>query len=120
MHGTAVASVVGAKTGNNTGIAGVARNHAVIVPVKVGESTPDCQGRFADTELIANAIGWAAFNADILNMSWGWFQSLPAIQEAIERATLLQENGEVWERCLSQAQATTAEMSLPCPLLWPV
>lgn len=70
-HGTHVAGIAAAATGNGIGIAGVARD-AKIMPVKVLEGG---SGSFAD---IAAGIRWAADRgADVINLSLG---ALPGVQ----------------------------------------
>ncbi|MDQ3708967.1 MAG: S8 family serine peptidase [Actinomycetota bacterium] len=69
-HGTHVAGIAAAATGNGVGIAGVARD-ARIMPVKVLE---EGSGSFTD---IANGIRWAADNgADVINLSLGAVQGV--------------------------------------------
>jgi subtilisin family serine protease len=80
-HGTGVAGVVGAATGNGAGVAGVAWN-ARIMPVKVLGA--DGTGFDAD---IASGITWATDNgADIINLSLGGFGSSIALEQAIDYA----------------------------------
>ena len=80
-HGTAVAGVVGAATGNGAGVAGVAWN-AKIMPVKV----LGADGRGFDAD-IASGITWATDNgADIINLSLGGFGSSTALDQAVEYA----------------------------------
>ncbi len=77
-HGTEVAGVVGAATGNGGGIAGVAWN-AKIMPVKV--LGPDGTGLDAD---IASGITWATDQGtDIINLSLGGFGSSTALDQAV-------------------------------------
>ncbi len=72
-HGTHVAGIAAAATGNGVGIAGVARD-AKIMPVKVLE---EGSGSFID---IANGIRWAADNgADVINLSLGAVQGLQVL-----------------------------------------
>ncbi len=70
-HGTHVAGIAAAATGNGIGIAGVAPD-AKIMPVKVLE------GGSGSFEEIAAGIRWAADNgADVINLSLG---ALPGVQ----------------------------------------
>jgi subtilisin family serine protease len=70
-HGTHVAGIAAAVTGNATGVAGTAPD-ASILPVKV---LTDDGGTFAE---IAAGIRWAAdHNADVINLSLG---ALPGVQ----------------------------------------
>ena len=72
-HGTHVAGIAAAVTGNGVGIAGVARD-AKIMPIKVLE---EGSGSFED---IALGIRYAADNgADVINMSLGALQGVQAI-----------------------------------------
>ncbi len=69
-HGTHVAGIAAAATGNGVGIAGVAPD-AKVMPVKVLE---EGSGSFSD---IANGIRWAAdHGADVVNMSLGAVQGV--------------------------------------------
>ena len=72
-HGTHVAGIAAAATGNGVGMAGVAPD-ARVMPVKVLE---EGSGSFVD---IANGIRWAADNgADVVNMSLGATQGLQVL-----------------------------------------
>jgi type VII secretion-associated serine protease mycosin len=80
-HGTAVAGVVGAATGNGIGVAGVAWN-AKILPVKV----LGANGTGFDGD-IAAGITWATDRgADIINLSLGGFGSSTALDQAVDYA----------------------------------
>ncbi len=88
-HGTHVAGIAAAITGNGVGIAGVAPD-AKIMPIKALE---DGSGSFED---IASGIRWAADNgADVVNLSLGAVQGVQLlvvtglisdVQEAIQYA----------------------------------
>ncbi|NYD56821.1 serine protease [Nocardioides marinisabuli] len=72
-HGTHVAGIVAAVTGNGVGVAGTAPD-AKILPVKVLE---DGSGFFAE---IAAGIRWSADNgADVVNLSLGGLPGLQAL-----------------------------------------
>jgi hypothetical protein len=80
-HGTAVAGVIGAATGNGVGIAGVAWN-ARIMPVKV----LGANGIGTDVD-IAQGIVWAAdHGADVINLSLGGPGSSTALDQAVAYA----------------------------------
>jgi subtilisin family serine protease len=80
-HGTAVAGVVGAATGNGVGVAGVAWN-ARIMPVKVLRA--DGVGTDVD---IAQGIVWAAdHGADVINLSLGGPGASTALDQAVQHA----------------------------------
>lgn len=88
-HGTHVAGVAAAATGNGSGIAGVAPE-ARIMPVKVlFTECPDCQssGTAAD---VAAAVRWAAERgADVINLSLGSTTSAvfgPSFADAVDFA----------------------------------
>ena len=72
-HGTHVAGIAAAATGNGIGMAGVAPN-AKIMPIKVLE---EGSGSFVD---IAKGIRWAAdHDADVINMSLGATQGFQVL-----------------------------------------
>ncbi len=80
-HGTQVAGVVGAATGNGSGVAGVAWN-AKIMPVKV----LDAAGRGTDAD-IAQGIVWATdHGARIINLSLGGPGASDLIDNAVDYA----------------------------------
>ena len=80
-HGTFVASQIGQRTGNGTGVAGVAPD-ARILPVKVMSD----QG-YGDINAIANGVVWSAQQgADVINMSLGSPYSSRTLQQACDYA----------------------------------
>jgi subtilisin family serine protease len=80
-HGTAVAGVVAAKTGNDEGVAGVASGVSVL-PVKV----LNAEGYGYDSD-IAEGIRWAAdHGADVINMSLAGLGSTTVLAEAVAYA----------------------------------
>ncbi|WP_432889994.1 S8 family serine peptidase [Kribbella sp. CA-245084] len=81
FHGTFVAGVIAANTGNAAGIAGVAWN-AKVQPVKV----LDQYGEGTDDEVIAG-INWAtSHGARVINMSLGGPGDNPILHEALANA----------------------------------
>lgn len=80
-HGTMVAGIVAAGTGNGEGIAGVAW-YGRVMPVKVLDGNG--QGFDAD---IAEGITWAAdHGAKVINLSLGGTQDSPALADAVKYA----------------------------------
>ncbi|HEY3083114.1 MAG TPA: S8 family serine peptidase [Chloroflexota bacterium] len=80
-HGTHVAGIAAAATGNGIGVAGVAWRPRVI-PVKV----LDCNGQGTDTQVIAG-IDWAvAAGARVINLSVGGPGQSDVLDAAVERA----------------------------------
>jgi type VII secretion-associated serine protease mycosin len=80
-HGTHVAGIIGAVTGNGAGVAGVAPD-AEILPVRVFGS--DGAGFMSD---VAEGIVWAAdHGADVINLSLGSPSKLTALTEAVTYA----------------------------------
>lgn len=89
-HGTSVAGIIGAKTNNNKGIAGVAggwNNKGVqIMPLNVAKENPYAPGVVPVTEAVEEAIIYAVNNgADIINLSISLGESA-AIKAAIDSA----------------------------------
>jgi subtilisin family serine protease len=86
-HGTHVSGIIGAETNNNEGVASIG-NKVMIMPVK---ATPD------DSEDPAHeltygyeGIEWAAeHGADIINCSWGAYETLASGEDVIATATAL-------------------------------
>lgn len=80
-HGTFTAGIAAASTNNSIGIAGVSWN-SKIMPVKVIDSSGE--GSEADA---AEGIIWAAdHGANIINMSFGGYDNVPAEKAAIDYA----------------------------------
>lgn len=80
-HGTFTSGIAGAMTDNYTGIAGVSWG-SMIMPIKALDDTG--YGTEADA---AAAIIWAAdHGADIINMSFGGYDDVPAEKDAVEYA----------------------------------
>src|SRR5919204_1909578 len=80
-HGTMVAGIAAAETGNGIGIAGVAWN-ASVIPVKVLDAT----GAGSDFD-VASGITWAADNgAQVINLSLGGPWSSQTLYDAINYA----------------------------------
>jgi hypothetical protein len=87
-HGTACAGIIGAASGNNDGVAGVA---------------PECQLMSISNELLidlnirqqlANGINWAWHNgADVISNSWGGPINSTFIDNAIDSALTFGRNG---------------------------
>lgn len=80
-HGTMVAGIVAAGTGNGEGIAGVVW-YGRVMPIKVLDGNG--QGFDAD---IAEGIAWAAdHGAKVINLSLGGVQDSPALADAVKYA----------------------------------
>jgi subtilisin family serine protease len=80
-HGTAVAGIVAAKTGNDEGIAGVASGVSIL-PVKV----LDADGYGYDSD-VAEGVRWAAdHDADVINMSLSGLGSTTVLSDAVAYA----------------------------------
>ncbi|MEU4688348.1 S8 family peptidase [Actinoplanes sp. NPDC023714] len=80
-HGTHVAGIIGAVTGNGVGVSGVAPD-AKILPIRVFDSTGS--GYMSD---VAEAVVWAAdHGANVINMSIGSTAKLAALSDAVTYA----------------------------------
>jgi subtilisin family serine protease len=80
-HGTSVAGIIAARTGNGVGIAGVCAS-CLIMPVKV----LDDQG-VGDDSVIAAGIVWAVdHGAKVVNLSLGGPGTTPALDDAVAYA----------------------------------
>ncbi|WP_338826049.1 hypothetical protein MTBGP_02640 [Moorella thermoacetica] len=88
-HGTEVAGIIAAATGNATGIAGTAgRQNVQILPLRVF----NLQGQ-ADTYLVSQAITYAVDNgAQVINLSLGGPQYSQVVADAV---TYAREHGAV-------------------------
>ncbi len=81
LHGTSVASVLGAVSQNKKGIAGV-NNSVIIMPLRVLASDG-----FGNTTEVAEAIDYAIVNgAEVINLSFVGPDNDPHLEEAILRA----------------------------------
>ena len=81
-HGTAVASVIAARTDNGIGIAGVCGG-CTIMPVRVFDASGS-----ASTATVAAGITWAVdHGADVVNLSLSGSRDSPVLDEAITYAT---------------------------------
>lgn len=85
-HGTHVAGIVGAETNNNEGVASIG-NLVRIMPVKV---TYDDAENTKEVSHGYEGILWAAENgADIINCSWGAYETLASGEDVVATATAL-------------------------------
>jgi subtilisin family serine protease len=81
-HGTHVAGIAGAVANNGVGVAGVVWN-CRIMPVRAGDS-----GGLFTSEHAAMAIIYAAENrANVINLSWGGYDKISLIDDAMGFAT---------------------------------
>jgi len=86
-HGTHVAGIAGAVTNNNLGIAGVTWN-CTIMPVRAGYKNQS-GGGILESDDAAQAIVYAADNgAQVINLSWGDYQTSNLIRDAMTFATI--------------------------------
>lgn len=80
-HGTHIAGIVGAVTGNGQGVAGVAGNYAKISAIQCHD------GNKMLSSYVVNAIQYAVMtDADIINLSMGTSQSDPLLENAMQKA----------------------------------
>lgn len=81
-HGTHVAGIVGATSGNGVGGRGILGKYVKILPVRTSND-----GRGIDTVAAVNGIRWAADNgADVVNMSFGGSGDSPTYRDAFKYA----------------------------------
>jgi len=109
-HGTAVASIIAAQTGNATGIAGVAW-YAQLMPVKfLDEDTDKCGAdRDCFPKHAAKAIRYAVDSrANVLNLSWGGGDPDSGLYDALQQTTDPKKN------ILIVAAAGNAGKNLQC------
>ena len=81
-HGTAMAGIIAAETGNGTGIAGIGFAGVSIMPVTV----LDEQGLGQDSDIIEGIVWAVDHGADVINMSFSNPGFSPALQAAIDYA----------------------------------
>lgn len=80
-HGTHVAGIIGAVTGNGQGVAGIANNYAEIIAIQSHD------GSAMKSSYVVNAIQYAADkDVDIINMSMGTSQEDKLLKDAMEDA----------------------------------
>lgn len=106
-HGTHVAGIIAANTGNGLDIAGIA-DGVTLLPVRV----LDAQGA-GDTFGLSSAIRWAAdAEADVINLSLGFSGSSTLVEEAVAYAAS--------KGCLIvAASGNAARASLQYPAAYP-
>ncbi|MDR0357421.1 MAG: S8 family serine peptidase, partial [Clostridiales Family XIII bacterium] len=86
-HGTHVAGIIAAQTGNGLGVAGVSFNKAEIVPLKVFYKDPDTGKHISDTGLLVEAYSRIkSANCKVVNLSLGGSEPDPALEKAINAA----------------------------------
>lgn len=80
-HGTHIAGIIGAVTGNGQGVAGLSNNYAEIIAIQSHD------GRNMLSSYVVNAIQYASdHDTDIINMSMGMNQEDRLLKEAMEKA----------------------------------
>ena len=79
-HGTACAGVAAASGNNMLGVAGMAYG-STIVPVKICGN-----GIFPNDSTVAQGVRHAAFYADIVTCSWGYYNPAPVTRSAVQYA----------------------------------
>jgi hypothetical protein len=90
-HGTSVASIAAAATGNNEGMAGVAPGAKIMAVKFLSTKTfniPNCTDAVCGSSVDGvNAIDYAIdMKADIINLSWGGYADSEHVCEAVKRA----------------------------------
>jgi len=80
-HGTHVAGIAAAITGNNIGVTGLGRDCSLMNVKVLGDSG------YGYSSWIASGITWAADNgADVINLSLGGSSSLETVEDAVDYA----------------------------------
>lgn len=80
-HGTHIAGIVGAVTGNGQGVAGLTNNYAKISAIQCHD------GKKMLSSYVVNAIQYAIkTDADIINLSMGTSQADPLLEKAMQSA----------------------------------
>lgn len=80
-HGTHIAGIVGAATGNGQGVAGLSNNYAEIAAIQCSD------GAYIYSSYVVRAVSYAiSIDADIINMSLGMSTSDPALEQALQQA----------------------------------
>lgn len=84
-HGSMVAGIIAAPTGNGIGVASMAPG-VTILPIRCFTTTPGHVGGY--TSNLISGINFAVANgADIINMSWGVKQFSATLQAAVDAAS---------------------------------
>ncbi len=80
-HGTHIAGIIGAVTGNEQGVSGISNNYAEIIAIQSHD------GKNMLSSYVVNAIQYAAdHDVNIINMSMGMNQEDRLLKEAMEKA----------------------------------
>lgn len=87
-HGTAIAGIVGANTGNSEGVAGIAPQ-GKLMSISIDFYT---QGNIIEEAADGIDQAWQS-GADVINNSWGYFPPSQQIDDAIENAVTLGRGG---------------------------
>ncbi len=115
-HGQCVAGIIAAEH-NNIGIAGIAPK-TMIIPIRIQKDHAFThwgingiyQSCFFSQGKIARAIrkSWKKFNSDVLNCSWGGFDTHDIVLRAITKAT---QKGRDYKGCVVVASAGNESLS---------
>jgi subtilisin family serine protease len=94
-HGTACAGLIGAKTDNGKGVAGLARQ-CMVMPIRAG------QDRYIYVWAATAGINWAvSHGADVISNSWGGGSPNQDLEEAINNAATSGRGGKGCIVCFS-------------------